>query len=186
MIVTHKESNLKYIVASIIKVPGHENLFKLEDEAGETCLVNEDTINKFFIKSSETTEPVDYFKELDNIKNKVLERVDKINQAIRWLEARKNGLDSSTPEYEKLEQDEEKYKQDLKYFQKVLENVKDKIVDFTSLQSRVSLEREIDLQELYSAIGVSPEKLEQEDVQLIKEETPSSEIVEKEEIQEEK
>lgn len=173
MIVTHKESNLKYIVASIIKVPGQENLFKLEDEAGETCLVNEDTINKFFIKSNETTEPVDYFKELDNIKNKVLERVDKINQAIRWLEARKNGLDSSTPEYEKLEQDEEKYKQDLKYFQKVLENVKDKIVDFTSLQSRVSLERQIDLQELYSAIGVSPEKLEQENVQLIKEETPT-------------
>ena len=34
MIVTHKESNLKYIVASIIKVPGQENLFKLEDEAG--------------------------------------------------------------------------------------------------------------------------------------------------------
>ena len=79
MIVTHKESNLKYIVASIIKVPGQENLFKLEDEAGETCLVNEDTINKFFIKSSETTEPVDYFKELDNIKNKVLER-DKISE----------------------------------------------------------------------------------------------------------
>ena len=65
-----------------------------------------------------------------------------------------------------------------------MENVKDKIVDFTSLQSRVSLEREIDLQELYSAIGVSPEKLEQKDVELFKEETPSSEKVEvqKEEI----
>lgn len=173
MIVTHKASKQKFIVASIVKVPGQKNLYKLEDSLGETCLVNEDTINKFFIKSNESSKPVDYFKELDNIKNKVLERVDKINQAIRWLEARKNGLDSSTPEYEKLEQDEEKYKQDLKYFQKVLENVKDKIVDFTSLQSRVSLERQIDLQELYSAIGVSPEKLEQENVQLIKEETPT-------------
>ena len=173
MIVTHKASNLKYIVASVIKVPGQKNLYKLEDSLGETCLVNEDTINKFFIKSNESSKPVDYFKELDNIKDKVLERVDKINQAIRWLEARKNTLDSSTPEYEKLEQQEEKYKQDLKYFQKVLENVKDKIVDFTSLQSRVSLERQIDLQELYSAIGVSPEKLQQEDVQLIKEETPT-------------
>lgn len=186
MIVTHKESKQKFIVASIIKVPGQQNLFKLEDEIGKSLLVDECSINKFFIKSSESSQPVDYFKELDNIKDKVLERVDKINQVIRWIEARKNGLDSSTPEYEKLDKDEEKYKQDLKYFEKVLENVKDKIVDFTSLQSRVSLEREIDLQELYSAIGVSPEKLEQEDVQLIKEETPSSEIVEKEEIQEEK
>lgn len=186
MIVTHKESKQKFIVASIIKVPGQQNLFKLEDNLGETCLVNEDAINKFFIKSSESSQPVDYFKELDNIKDKVLERVDKINQVIRWIEARKSGLDSLTPEYEKLDKDEEKYKQDLKYFEKVLENVKDKIVDFTSLQSRVSLEREIDLQELYSAIGVSPEKLKQEDVQLIKEETPSSEKVETKETDIEK
>lgn len=186
MIVTHKESKQKFIVASIIKVPGQQNLFKLEDSDGESLLVDEGSINKFFIKSNESSQPVDYFKELNNIKDKILERVDKINQVIRWIEARKGNLDSSTPEYEKLDKDEEKYKQDLKYFQKVLENVKDKIVDFTSLQSRVSLEREIDLQELYSAIGVSPEKLEQQDVQLIKEETPSSEKVETEKIEVEK
>lgn len=186
MIVTHKESKQKFIVASIIKVPGQQNLFKLEDSDGESLLVDEGSINKFFIKSNESSQPVDYFKELNNIKDKILERVDKINQVIRWIEARKGNLDSSTPEYEKLDKDEEKYKQDLKYFQKVLENVKDKIVDFTSLQSRVSLEREIDLQELYSAIGVSPEKLEQEDVQLIKEETPSSEKVETKKIEVEK
>lgn len=178
MIVTHKESKQKFIVASIIKVPGHQDLFKLEDNDGESLLVDKDSINKFFIKSNESSQPVDYFKELNNIKDKILERVDKINQVIRWIDSRKGNLNNSTPEYEKLDKDEEKYKQDLKYFQKVLENVKDKIVDFTSLQSRVSLEREIDLQELYSAIGISPEKLEQEDVQLIKEETPSSEKVE--------
>lgn len=177
MIVTHKQSKQKFIVASIIKVPGQQNLFKLEDDAGESLLVDESSIDKFFIKSSESSEPVDYFKELNNIKDKVLERVDKINQVIKWIEARKGTLDTSTPEYEKLDKDEEKYKQDLKYFQKVLENVKDKIVDFTSLQSRVSLEREIDLQELYSQIGLSSEKLEQKDVQIIKEETPSSEEI---------
>ena len=182
MIVTHKESKQKFIVASIIKVPGQQNLFKLEDTDGESLLVDEDSINKFFIKSNESSQPVDYFKELNNIKDKLLERIDKINQVIKWIEARKSTLDSSSPEYEKLDKDEEKYKQDLKYFQKVLENVKDKIVDFTSLQSRVSLEREIDLQELYSACGISPEKLEQEDVQLIKEETPSSKEVEKKDI----
>lgn len=181
MTVTEKQTNKKFIVSSIINVPNGENLYKLEDENKNTQLVSETNINKFFIKSEQSSQPVDYFKELENIKDKVMERIDKINQAIRWIEARKGGLDSSTPEAQKLEQDEDKYKQDLKYFQKVLESVKDKIVDFTSLQSRVSLEREIDLQELYSAIGLSSEKLEQKDVQLFKEETPSSEKVEIEE-----
>lgn len=178
MTLTHKESNKKFIVSSIINVPNGENLYKLEDENRNISLVSETNVNKFFIKSEKTSQPVDYFKELENIKDKVMERIDKINQVLRWTEARKGTLDSSTPEYQKIEQDEEKYKQDLKYYQKVLENVKDKIVDFTSLQSRVSLEREIDLQELYSAIGLSSEKLEQEEVQLFKEETPSSEEVE--------
>lgn len=184
MVLTHKTSNKKFIVARVIDAPNNLKLYKLEDENSNTLLVPETHVNKFFIKSRESSEPVDYFKELSNIKDKVLERVDKINQVLRWIEARKSNLDNSTPEYEKLEKDEEKYRNDLKYFQKVLENVKDKIVDFTSLQSRVSLEREIDLQELYSAIGVSPEKLEQKDVELFKEETPSSEKVEvqKEEI----
>lgn len=178
MIVTEKKTNKKFIVSSVINVPNGENLYRLEDSDKNISLVPETNINKFFIKSEQSSQPVDYFKELENIKDKVMERIDKINQAIRWIDARSNGLDSSTPEAQKLEQDNEKYKQDLKYYQKVLENVKDKIVDFTSLQSRVSLEREIDLQELYSAIGLSSEKLEQEDVQLFKEETPSSEEVE--------
>lgn len=184
MIVIDKRTKNKFIVASIINVPNGEKLYKLEDKNGICSLVRENRINKFYIKSDKNSQPIDYFKELENIKDKVMERIDKINQVLRWTEARKGTLDSSTPEYQKIEQDEEKYKQDLKYYQKVLENVKDKIVDFTSLQSRVSLEREIDLQELYSAIGLSSEKLEQEEVQLFKEETPSSEEVEETEINE--
>lgn len=169
MIVTHKQSGTKFIVASIINIPTEENLYKLEDENGETMLIPQSSIDKFFITAATETNAVDYFKELDNIKNKVLERVNKINEVLRWTDSRKGLLNKDTPEYQKIEADEVKYKEDLKYYQKVLENVKDKIVDFQSLQSRVNLEREIDLQELYNSIGLSPEKLEKKDVQLIQE-----------------
>lgn len=170
MIVIHKKSGNKFIVASIINVPLSENLYKLEDSCGETTLVPESAINKSFIKKikSEHLTSVNYFEELDNIKDKVLERVNKINQVLRWTDARKNLLDKETPEYQKIEKDESKYKEDLKYFQKVLDTVKDKIVDFQSLQSRVNLEREIDLQELYAQIGLAPEKIETKDVEIIK------------------
>lgn len=170
MIVIHKKNGNKFIVANIINVPMSENLYKLEGSCGETILVPENVINKDFIKKikSEHLTSVNYFEELDNIKDKVLERVNKINQVLRWTDARKNLLDKETPEYQKIEKDELKYKEDLKYFQKVLDTVKDKIVDFQSLQSRVNLEREIDLQELYVQIGLAPEKIETKDVEIIK------------------
>lgn len=175
MIVIDKITHKKYIVASIIKVPYQGNLYKIEDDNGFVKLVAEAKINKNFIKKvkSEHLSSVDYFSELDNIKDKVLERVNKIQEVLRWVEARKNLLDKQSSEYEKLDQDEVKYKEDLKYFQKILDTVKDKIVDFQSLQSRVNLEREIDLQELYAQIGLSPEKLEKKDVEIIK---PTKEI----------
>lgn len=175
MIVIHNKSGIKYIVASIINVPESQKLYKLEDDLGETVLVPENTIDKYFTKqSAEAGRAVDYFKELDLIKDKVLERVNKINEVLRWTDSRKSLLNKDTPEYQKIDQDEEKYKEDLKYYQKVLDNVKDKIVDFQSLQSRVNLEREIDLQELYNSIGLSPEKLEKKDVQITTE-APSTE-----------
>lgn len=176
MIVTHKKTGIKYIVASIIKAPDMESLYKLESiDGSEGALIKESNINKNFIKySAEAGKAVDYFAELDLIKDKVIERVNKINEVLRWTESRKSLLEKETPEYQKIESDEEKYKEDLKYYQKVLETVKDKIVDFQSLQSRVNLEREIDLQELYSSIGLSPEKLENQDVQIMTE-SPSEE-----------
>ena len=175
MIVRHKTTGTRYIVASIIKVPEAETLYKLEDNNGKTRLVDETTINRNFVKySAESGKAVDYFAELDLIKDKVVERVNKINEVLRWTDSRKSLLDKQTPEYQKIEADEQKYKDDLKYYQKVLETVKDKIVDFQSLQSRVNLEREIDLQELYNSIGLSPEKLEKKDVQITTE-TPTEE-----------
>lgn len=182
MIVTNKRSGKRYIVASIINIPESETLYKLEDSNKNITLVKESIINSNFIKqSAEHSKAVDYFAELDLIKDKVVERVNKINEVLRWVDTRLSLLGKDSPEYQKLENDQEKYKQDLKYYQKVLENVKDKIVDFQSLQSRVNLERQIDLQELYSSIGLSPEKLEEKEVQITTE--PSSEKVEEESIE---
>ena len=175
MIAIHNKTKRKFIVASIIKVPGQEDLYKIEADNKESILLNKSTIDRnFTIKSAETGKAVDYFAELDLIKDKVIERINKINEVLRWTDSRKSLLDKQTPEYQKIDADEVKYKDDLKYYQKVLETVKDKIVDFQSLQSRVNLERQIDLQELYSSIGLSPEKLEQQDVQITTE-SPSEE-----------
>lgn len=175
MIAVHNKTKEKFIVASIIKVPQNEDLYKIEANNRESMLVKKSTIDKYFtIQSAEAGKAVDYFEELDLIKEKVLERVNKINEVLRWTDSRKSLLDSNSPEYQKIDADEQKYKDDLKYYQKVLDNVKDKIVDFQSLQSRVNLEREIDLQELYSQIGLSPEKIDQQDVQITTE-SPSEE-----------
>lgn len=179
MIAVHKKSNAKFIISSIINMPEQETLYKLEDERGQSVIIKQSTLDASFIKqSAESGKAVDYFAELDLIKDRVVERVNKINEVLRWVESRKSLLGKDSPEYQKLEADEEKYKQDLKYYQKVLENVKDKIVDFQSLQSRVNLERQIDLQELYSSIGLAPEKLEEKEVQITTE--SPSEVSEKE------
>ena len=51
MIVTSKSTGEKYIVASIIKVPEQESLYKLESTKGEKgVLVKESNIDKNFIK----------------------------------------------------------------------------------------------------------------------------------------
>lgn len=177
MIAVHNKTKIKYVVASIIKVPECEDLYKLEAD-NQSMLVKKSTIDhNFTIQSAEVGKAVDYFKELDLIKDKVLERINKINDVLRWTDARKSLLQSDSPEYQKIDTDEQKYKDDLKYYQKVLDNVKDKIVDFQSLQSRVNLEREIDLQELYNQIGLSPEKINNQDVQITTE-SPSEESTE--------
>lgn len=184
MILTHKLSGKRFIVASIIKVPSEETLYKVEDSNRNSMLIRESVIKKNFVKySAESGKAVDYFSELDLIKDKVVERINKINEVLRWVESRKSLLGKDSPEYQKIESDEEKYKQDLKYYQKVLENVKDKIVDFQSLQSRVNLEREIDLQELYNSIGLSPEKIDNQEVQITTE-SPSKESTEVQETEE--
>ena len=90
MIVVNNHTGQKFIVASIIKVPGDENLYKLETADGTIKgLIRESVINDSFKRqSAEHGKAVDYFAELDLIKDKVVERINKINEVLRWTESR--------------------------------------------------------------------------------------------------
>ncbi|MCM1260611.1 MAG: hypothetical protein NC222_06610 [Staphylococcus sp.] len=164
-IVVDKKTKNPFVVTSSFKFPGEGKMFCLENK-NDKIFVKESELKKRFILASSPT--ADYFSELNKIKESVLSRVNDINQAIRYSEARVSSLDKATPEYEKVSSDLEKYKQDLKYYQDILEDVKDKIVDFQSLQSRITQERDIDLQQLYSEIGLDPNSVEhKEEVELV-------------------
>ena len=134
-------------------------------------ILDEKHFNNFYkIAESKT---VNYYNELNTLKEKVLERIGKINELISYTDVRLNSIDSKSQEGMKLQQSLDKYEADKKYFNDILEVIKDKIVDFQAIQSRVNLEREIDLSELYSQLGIDLNKLqtrfkeEDIDVQLI-------------------
>lgn len=95
-----------------------------------------------------------YYNQLMLMKDKVIERLSKINQALRWVETRKGTVDSASPEYSQITKDESKFKEDLKYYTNIIEKLKDKIVDYQSLQSRINIEREVDIQEFYGLLGI--------------------------------
>lgn len=164
----------KYIVSKIINMPGSEKVYCLKNNKN-TIFVTASQLKNNYKKVKSAIETVDYYQELTNIKDKVMERINKINEVLRWSEARINGLEKGTPEYEKIDTDIEKYKDDDKYWKKVLEDVTDKIVEFQTLQSRVTLERQISLQELYTSLGLTKEdldkKIEEKPVSLIQEDT---------------
>lgn len=183
-IVVEKSTKSPFIVTSSFKFPGEGKMFCLENKYDKMFVKEAELKQKFVLASSPTA---DYFSELNKIKDSVLERVNEINQAIRYTEARISGLDKATPEYEKVSADLEKYEQDLKYFQDILEDVKDKIVDFQSLQSRITQERDIDLQQLYSEIGLNPDTVEhKEEVELVSDNSSPEETETDVEVTEEK
>lgn len=182
-----KNTKRLYKVASIINFPSEEKIYCLENKI-ENLFIRESKLKKDFapyidakiIKAESQT--VDYYKELINIKDKLIERINKINQAIKYTNARLSGLDKNSPEGSKLDQSLSKYEEDLKYYQDVLEDAKDKIVDFQALQSRVTLERQIDLTTLYNDLGIDPEQLKEEKVELIKDDKSNQEIEESKEL----
>lgn len=178
-IVIERKTKNPFIVTSSFKFPGEGKMYCLESKSKKFFIKEADLKKKFVLASSPTA---DYYSELTNIKESVLKRVNEINQAIRYTEARLVGLDKSTPEYEKLSSDLEKYQQDQKYYQDILEEVKDKIVDFQSLQSRITQERDIDLQTLYAEIGLDPTSVKQQDVELVSETSPSTSELDNEEV----
>ena len=125
-----------------------------------------------------------YYNQLMLMKDKVIERLSKINQAIRWVETRKGTVDSASPEYSQITKDESKFKEDLKYYTNIIERLKDKIVDYQSLQSRINIEREVDLQEFYGLLGIEnnvsedtelPTDSDTDTPDLVEEESPISE-----------
>lgn len=180
-----KSSKALYNVSRVIDFPGEGKIYCLQHRF-EKVFIREADLKKQFmpyhrnIKAESQT--VDYYNELINIKDKLIERINKINQAIKYTNARLSGLDTNSPEGEKLDQSLTKYEDDLKYFQDVLEDVKDKIVDFQALQSRVTLERQIDLNQLYNDLGVDPSTLEEEKVELIPEDSSAVEPKSTEEV----
>lgn len=163
-IIVDKKTKKSFIVSASFKFPGEGKMYCVENKDSKFFIKEADLKKKFILASSPTA---DYYAELTKIKNSVLQRVNEINQAIRYTEARLAGMDKSTPEYEKLSTDLEKYQQDQKYYQDILEDVKDKIVDFQSLQSRITQERDIDLQTLYSEIGLDPNSVKKQDVEIV-------------------
>lgn len=172
-----KGSKLLYKLEKVVNFPNEGRIFCLNCNEHKLFVREADLKKQFtprIVRAESQT--VDYYKELINIKDKLIERINKINQAIKYTNARLSGLDSNSPEGEKLEISLNKYEDDLKYFQDVLEDVKDKIVDFQALQSRVSLERQIDLNQLYNDIGVDPSTLQEEEVEIIPDNQENEEI----------
>lgn len=168
-ILIEKRTKNSFIVTSSFKFPGEGKMYCLENKENKFFIKESDLKKKFILASSPTA---DYYSELTTIKESVLKRVNEINQAIRYTEARIAGMDKNTPEYEKLSVDLEKYQQDQKYYQDILEDVKDKIVDFQSLQSRITQERDIDLQTLYSEIGLDPKSVKKQEVEMVSDNDP--------------
>lgn len=184
-----KGSKTLFKVEDVVDFPGEGKIYCLSGNYRK-LFVREADLKEQFIPYKKViraeSQTVDYYKELINIKDKLIERINKINQAIKYTNARLSGLDANSPEGEKLDVSLTKYEDDLKYFQDVLEDVKDKIVDFQALQSRVSLERQIDLNQLYNDLGVDPTTLQEEDVEIINETSgnPQETDVETEKIEE--
>lgn len=161
-------------VASIVNFPGEEKIYFLKSKKEDLFIRESELKNKFTpyvdaktVKAESQT--VDYYNELINIKDKLIERINKINQAIKYTNARIASVDKNSPEGAKLQESLDKYNDDLKYYQDILEDVKDKIVDFQALQSRVTLERQIDLTTFYNELGINPDELKEEKVEIVKE-----------------
>lgn len=168
----------------IINNNSGEKFYKISSKHYDDIITEKEF--KQFYKTAES-KTINYYNELNTLKNKVLERIGKINEQLNYTEIRLNGIDKKSEEGMKLQQTIDRYENDKKYFNDILEVIKDKLVDFQAIQSRVNLEREIDLSELYSQLGIDLSQLQSrfknqnQDVELINQD--QQEKV-KEEIQE--
>lgn len=121
-------------------------------------IISEKEFKQFYKVAESKT--INYYNELNTLKDKVLERIGKINEQLNYTEVRLNGIDKKSQEGIKLQQTLDRYENDKKYYSDILDVIKDKLVDFQAIQSRVNLEREIDLSELYSQLGIDLNQLQ--------------------------
>lgn len=121
-------------------------------------IISEKEFKQFYKVAESKT--INYYNELNTLKDKVLERIGKINEQLNYTEVRLNSIDKKSQEGMKLQQTLDRYENDKKYYSDILDVIKDKLVDFQAIQSRVNLEREIDLSELYSQLGIDLNQLQ--------------------------
>lgn len=136
-------------------------MFELQSTKGFKTIAFAEDFHKNFKKvADDKSLPVNYLAELKLLMNAVLERLGKINNAKRYLEAKKATVGKS-PEAEKLEPQIDQYEVDLKYYQKILEDIQKEISDFQSIQSQVQIQREVTIKDLYNKLGIDQSKFEE-------------------------
>lgn len=165
--------NQLYNVEIIIDNNTNNKFYRVANQSDDR-IVTQKEFNENFHKVAES-KTVNYYNELNTLKDKVVERIGKINERINYVDIRLGSIDKKSQEGMKLQEQLDRYEEDKKYYNDILENIKDKIVDFQSIQSRVNIEREIDLAEIYSQLGIDLNELqsrfknEDESVELIQE-----------------
>lgn len=171
----------------IINNNSGEKFYKISSKHYDDVITEKEFKRFYKVAESKT---INYYNELNTLKDKVLERIGKINEELNYVEIRLNGIDKKSEEGMKLQQTIDRYENDKKYYSDILEVIKDKLVDFQAIQSRVNLEREIDLSELYSQLGIDLNQLQSrfknqdQDVELITNDNQDQQEKVKEEIQE--
>lgn len=136
-------------------------MFELQSTKGFKTMAFAEDFHKSFRKvADDKSLPVNYLAELKLLMDAVLERLGKINNAKRYLEAKKATVGKS-PEAEKLEPQIDQYEVDLKYYQKILEDIQKEISDFQSIQSQVQIQREVTIKDLYNKLGIDQKKFDE-------------------------
>lgn len=161
--------NQLYNVEVIIDNNTNNKFYRIANQSDDR-IVTQKEFNENFHKVAES-KTVNFYNELNNLKDKVLKRIGDINERINYIDSRLNTIDKKSQEGIKLQDTLDKYENDKKYYSSILDTIKDQIVDFQSIQSRINLEREISLSELYTQLGIDlnefHNRFKDEEVELI-------------------
>lgn len=109
-----------------------------------------------------------YLSTLMDIKDKLLAKIDSLAQAVKNKE-KASSTATDVTEKEALDNEANKDKEDIKFFQKTLEQVKDKLVETKTQEFKIALDRELNLAQLYTSLNLSPDMFEEK---VVSEEKP--------------